>query len=138
MRGVFSLDGVIGDSWTWNSYIQTGTTRIRQFSPENAISARVNNAQDAVRITSGNVGTSGLPIGSIQCRGVLNPALAQHTRNSAGVAVADDITGCAPMDPFGYKNVSNAANLFVRPGLNPEKTGILNSTLTQLSQTRRR
>jgi outer membrane receptor protein involved in Fe transport len=135
MRGVFSLDGVIGDSWTWNTYIQTGTTRIRQFSPENAVSARFNNAQDAVRITSGNVGTSGLPIGSIQCRGVLNPALAQHTRNRAGVAVADDITGCQPMDPFGYKNISNAANQFVRPGLNPEKTGILNSTLTQLSQT---
>ena len=32
-----------------------------------------------VRITAGNVGTSGLPIGSIQCRGLLNPALAQRT-----------------------------------------------------------
>ena len=135
MRGAFSLDGTLSDSWTWNAYIQTGTTRIRQIAPQNAVNARFNNAQDAVRITSGNVGTSGLPLGSIQCRGLLNPALAQHTRNTAGVAVADDITGCQPMDPFGYQNISNAARLFVTPGLNPDSTGILNSTITQLSQT---
>jgi len=134
-RGVFSLEGALGDSFTWNAYIQHGITRIRQFSPGNAVNARFNNAQDAVRVTSGNVGTSGLAIGSVQCRGLLNPALAQHTRNTAGVAVADDITGCSPMDVFGYNNISNAAMQFVKPGLNPEKTGILNSTITQLSQT---
>jgi outer membrane receptor protein involved in Fe transport len=133
MRGVFSLDGTIGDSWTWNSYLQWGATRIHQYSPSNAINARFNNAQDAVRITSGNVGTSGLPIGSIQCRGLLNPALAQKTANLP--AGDDDISGCAPLDPFGYRNVSNAARLFIEPGLNPAKTGILNSTLTQLTQT---
>jgi iron complex outermembrane receptor protein len=131
-RGVFSLDGALGDSFTWNAYIQTGTTRIRQFSPQNAVNARFNNAQDAVRITSGNVGTSGLPIGSIQCRGLLNPALAARTNNLP--AGQDDITGCAPLDPFGYNNVSNAARLFIEPGLNVAKTGIQNSTITQLSQ----
>jgi len=132
-RGVFGLDGALGDSFTWNAYIQHGVTRIRQFSPGNAVTARFNNAQDAVRVTSGNVGTSGLPVGAIVCRGVLNPALAQRT---AGLPAGDDdITGCQPMDPFGYNNISNAAMQFIKPGLNPEKTGILNSTITQLSQT---
>ena len=131
-RGVFGLDGALGDTFTWNAYIQTGTTRIRQYAPQNAISARFNNAQDAVRITSGNVGTSGLSIGSIQCRGLLNPAVAQRT---AGLPVGqDDIAGCSPMDPFGYQNVSNAARMFIEPGLNPVKTGIQHSITTQLTQ----
>ncbi len=132
-RGAFSLEGPLGDSFTWNAYIQYGDNLVRALAPQNAVTARFNNAQDAVRVTSGNVGTSGLPVGSIQCRGLLNPALAAKT---AGLPTGDDdITGCSPMDPFGYQNISNAARNFIEPGLNPNKTGILSSVFSKNAQT---
>ncbi len=81
MRGVFTLDGMIGDSWTWTAYIGHSNSRIKE-NIANPVLMRFNNALDAVRVTSGNVGTSGLPIGSIQCRGLLN-ASQSATFNSA-------------------------------------------------------
>lgn len=132
MRGVFSLDGVLSDDWTWNAYIQNGTLRMAQAAASNAVSARFNNAMDAVRVTSGNVGATGLPIGQIVCRGVLNPALISTTKN---VAAADEIVGCTPMNAFGYKNISTAAVNYIEPGINAQNTGILNRNLFVISQT---
>jgi outer membrane receptor protein involved in Fe transport len=132
MRGVFTLDGVLSDDWNWTAYIQNGTLRMAQTAPTNAVSARFNNALDAVRVTSGNVGTSGLPIGSITCRGLLNPAVAATTNN---VPVAQEITGCIPMNPFGYQNISAGAFNYIEPGANSQGTGILNRNLFIISQT---
>jgi len=132
MRGVFSLDGVLNDSWSWSSYIQNGTLRMAQSAGTNAVSARFNNALDAVRVTSGNVGTSGLPIGSIQCRGLVNPSVISATK---GIAAADEIAGCSPMNAFGYQNISAAAFNYIEPGVNAQSTGILNRNLFILSQT---
>ncbi|MBV9549941.1 MAG: TonB-dependent receptor, partial [Alphaproteobacteria bacterium] len=131
MRGVFSLEGRLGDDWSWDAYIQRGNFRMQQAAPSNAVSARFNNALDAVRVTSGNVGTSGLAIGSIVCRGTLNPAVAATT---TGIPVAQEIAGCQPMNPFGYLNISNAAINYIEPGLNPTN-GILNRNLFLIGQT---
>jgi outer membrane receptor protein involved in Fe transport len=127
MRGVFTLDGVIGDSWTWSAYMSHAQSRVR-IEIANNINIRFNNAIDAVRITSGNVGTSGLPIGSIQCRGLLNPgslsanfanSTQEATANSFGITRTSELAGCVPVNPFGNTEPSNALKNYIRPGLNP-------------------
>jgi outer membrane receptor protein involved in Fe transport len=129
MRGVFTLEGVIGDSWGWNSYIQWGQARVKE-NIANTINVRFNNALDAVRVTSGNVGTSGLAIGSIQCRALLNNSLAaalptaQFTTAAAaalGVTALGELAGCSPFNPFGEGEMTNATRNYINPGLNPAK-----------------
>lgn len=92
-RGVFSLDGSIGDNWSWNAYAQHGLARVRTVVTNNVVKANYINAVDAVEVTAANVGTSGLPIGSIACRSTLtNPT-----------------NGCQPLNVFGINNASEAA-----------------------------
>jgi outer membrane receptor protein involved in Fe transport len=119
MRGVFSLEGKLGDGWTWKSYIQHSSVRERQVLTSNSLTPRYNFATDAVRVTSANQGTSGLAIGSIQCRAVLlgNPAAA----------------GCQPLNILGTGVASDAANLYVNPGRDPN-SGILDQETIALNQ----
>ena len=115
MRGVFTLEGSLGDDWVWNAYIQNSDVRIKQ-QVQQVLQARVNNALDAVRITSGNVGTSGLPIGSIQCRGLLNSSLAfPVASNTLGISTAGELSGCVPFDPFGNGQASAGTLAYVSP-----------------------
>ncbi len=106
MRGVFSLEGQLDDDWSWNAYAQHSGVRVRQHVYNNTLTARYNFAVDAVRATPANVGTSGLPIGSIQCRALLsgNPAAA----------------GCRPLNTLGTGVVSQAAYLYLNPGRDPK------------------
>ncbi|HKU54803.1 MAG TPA: TonB-dependent receptor, partial [Rhizomicrobium sp.] len=124
MRGVFTLEGTLGEDWKWNAYIQSSSVRLRQRLYNNPIKTRYSNAADAVVVTAANVGASGLPVGSIQCRVLLNPAL-------AGGA---DAAGCQPMNLFGFSNVSLAAYNWVDPGQDP-KSGILDNETVYLNQT---
>ena len=97
MRGVFTLDGSIGDNWSWNTYYQHGTVRVHLHVLNNVVNANYSNAVDAVRVTAANVAASGLPIGSIACRSTLaNPA-----------------NGCQPLDVFGVGVASQAAINYV-------------------------
>lgn len=115
MRGVFTLEGSLGDDWAWNAYIQNSDVRIKQ-NVQQVIQQRVNNALDAVRITSGNVGSSGLPIGSIQCRGLLNSSYAAGVgANTLGISAAGELQGCVPFDPFGNGQASAGALAYVSP-----------------------
>jgi len=123
MRGVFTLEGSIGSDWSWNTYIQSSSVRLRQRLYNNPITARFNNAIDAVVVTPQNQGASGLALGSIQCRALLNPATA------TGV----DVAGCQPMNLFGYQNVSGAAYAFVNPGTN-HSSGILDNETVYLNK----
>ena len=121
-RGSFQLEGSVGDSWTWSSYIGHSVSRIKQ-NIVNPVQGRFNNALDAVRVTSGNVGTSGLPIGSIQCRALLNPATAAAVPDrgqSFGFTAAGEAAGCVPFNPFGDGEISNAARNYITPSRNPE------------------
>lgn len=84
-RGVFTLDGAIGDNWSWSAAGQWSTERIHQVDVSDALTSRIYEAANAVRVTAANVGTSGLPIGSIQCASVL----------------AGPSDGCVPYDVLG-------------------------------------
>ena len=56
MRGVFTLQGSLGDDWSWNTYYQHGTVRVHLHVLNNVINQNYSNAVDAVRVTTGNVG----------------------------------------------------------------------------------
>ena len=102
-RGVFSLDGSLGEDWSWNGYYQHGLARVHTVLLNNVLKANYNNAVDAVTVTAANVGTSGLPIGSIACRSTLtNPT-----------------NGCQPLDVFGIGTASQGAiNYITGPARN--------------------
>jgi outer membrane receptor protein involved in Fe transport len=102
-RGVASLDGSLGDDWSWNAYAQHGESRVHTVLLNNVLKSNYNNAVDAVTVTAANVGTSGLPVGSIACRSSLtNPT-----------------NGCSPLDVFGTGNASQAAiNYITGPARN--------------------
>ena len=108
IRGVFSLDGTLGNDWGWNSYYQFGEnkTALRVIAntllsgPPNpaggaALPGRVDLASDAVVVSAANVGTTGLALGSIACRSVT----ADPTVSAAVRAIA---VGCKPLDVFGF------------------------------------
>ena len=97
MRGVFTLEGSIGDNWAWNTYYQHGTVRVHLHVLNNLITKNFANAVDAVRVTAANAGTSGLPIGSIVCRSSLTAPT----------------NGCQPIDLFGVGVASQAAINYV-------------------------
>ncbi len=97
-RGVLSFDGKMNwfdNKWTWNSYFQHGEVRAFYNGVNNQTNTRVAAAIDAVRVTTANVGNSGLPIGSIVCRSTLGAPT----------------NGCIPLDVFGTgKDTSQAAS----------------------------
>ena len=121
-RGVFGLDGglkVLGEDWSWNAYAEATQMRERQIAAQDNFGPNYNFAVDAVKVTSTNVGTTGLPIGSIQCRAVLQ-----------GNAAA---AGCVPLNVLGTGVASQAAITYVNPGQNPS-SGILNRELIIMNQ----
>jgi len=136
-RGSFALDGAIGDSWTWNAYIAHSVSRIKQ-NIVNPLQGRFNNALDAVRVTAGNVGASGLPIGSIQCRALLNPATATAVPANGllnGFTTAGEAAGCAPFNPFGDGEITNASRNYITPSRNPDaNNGDINTMIAQMAQ----
>jgi len=84
MRGVFTLDGSIGDDWSWNAYYQHGTVRVNLHVLNNVINQNYTNAVDAVRSPA---------TGAIVCRSTLtNPT-----------------NGCQPLNVFGVGVASQAA-----------------------------
>lgn len=92
-RAVVSLDGELGNDWSWTAYYQKARVRTKTNVISNVQFSRYNLAVDAVAVTSANVGASGLPIGSIACRSTLtNPT-----------------NGCQPLNVFGHGVASQAA-----------------------------
>jgi len=118
-RGVFGLQGVLGNDWSWNVYAEASQMRERQIAAQDSFGPYYNFAIDAIKVTPTNVGTTRLSIGSIQCRAVVqgNPAAA----------------GCVPLNVMGTGVASQAAIQYVNPGTNPD-SGILNRELIILSQ----
>ena len=84
-RGVFKLDGSIGNDWSWTASYQHSETHLHEHYNSIEISSNFANAVNAVTVTAANVGSSGLAIGSVACASTLtNPT-----------------NGCAPYNPFG-------------------------------------
>jgi iron complex outermembrane receptor protein len=117
-RGVFTLQGSVFGDWTWSAYVEDSNMRERQVAKNDPFGPNYNNAIDAVVVTSTNVGSSGLQLGSIQCR----------------VALTTPNTGCDPLDLFGVDVASPPAIEYVNPGQNPA-SGILNQETIIMNQT---
>ena len=94
MRAVFTLEGTLGEDWSWNAYYEHSTVRYWAHILGDAILANLNNAEDAVSVTTANRGTSNLPLGSIVCRS----SLTGTPFVQAGVTAQ---SGCIPLDVFG-------------------------------------
>ena len=74
-RAVFTLDGALGEDWSWRASYQHSESHLHQVDNHIAIVTNFFNAVDAVRVTTANVGASGLQVGNIACRSTLaNPA----------------------------------------------------------------
>jgi outer membrane receptor protein involved in Fe transport len=93
-RGVFSLDGTLGNDWGWNAYYQYGINKTALRVIANTLINRIDLAADAVTVSAANVGTTGLAIGSIACRSVTADPGVSAANRAAGV-------GCKPLDIFG-------------------------------------
>ncbi len=62
-RAVFTLDGAIGDSWSWNAYYQHSESHIYEVYNHIQLKANFQNAIDAVTtVTTANQAKSGIPI----------------------------------------------------------------------------
>jgi iron complex outermembrane receptor protein len=114
-RGVFTLEGELGDDWSWNAYIQHSASRISTHDLSVPILSNLANAEDAVTVTTANRGTSGLPLGSIACRSTLTgtQVISPTTVN----VVAQP--GCVPIDVFGIGVASQAALNYVTGAAQP-------------------
>ena len=96
-RGVFDLDGALGDDWSWNANVQHSETHLHEHYTSIEITQNYANAIDSVAVTAANVGASGLAIGSIACRSTLtNPT-----------------NGCVPLNPFGLNVITPQAVAYV-------------------------
>lgn len=96
-RGVFSLEGSIGDDWSWDAYYQQGESETDLRAINNQQRAPYTLAADAVMVTAANVGASGLPLGTIACRSTLT----------------SPTNGCAPLNVFGVGNASPEAIAYI-------------------------
>jgi len=108
-RGVFTLEGELGGSWSYNAYYQRGELNFYQETINNHIDANYDRAIDAVYAPVGNA--MGVAPGTIVCRSSLtNPT-----------------NGCAPLNIFGYGNASQAAIDYVnvKPGQNWTKQKLI-------------
>ena len=111
-RAVFTLEGTLGDNWSWSAYAQDSKVRFTAHVIGDEIEANLENAYDAVTVTTANRGTSGLPLGAIACRSTLagTPFVFGNTTAQAG---------CVPADAFGNGQISaNAVRYAV--GGNPD------------------
>lgn len=99
-RSVASLDGkttLFGKPWTWSTYYEHSEVHDLNNPLNNPQTQNIKNAVDAVRVTAANVGTSGLPVGSIACRSTL----------------AAPTNGCVPLNVFGTGNDWSAASAYI-------------------------
>jgi iron complex outermembrane receptor protein len=101
MRGVFTLDGELGNDWSWDTYYQHGETRVALRVIANTLTNNLTLAADAVRVTATGADAaaagSGLAVGSIVCRSTLTAPT----------------NGCVPLDVFGEGVASQAAINYV-------------------------
>jgi outer membrane receptor protein involved in Fe transport len=121
-RGVFTLEGTLGENWSWNTYYQHGQVRFWvRVGGGNAIEANLENAYDAVTVTTVNRGTSGLPLGSIACRSSLTGTPFVFN----GVTAQ---SGCIPANIFGQGVLSPNTVRYITGGMNFDRE---NEILTQ-------
>jgi iron complex outermembrane receptor protein len=122
-RGVFGLEGTLGDDWSWNASWQHSTSRIHLTITHNQIVSNYANAINAVRVTAAQAATSGFAAGSIQC-GVLVTGTAAQKAAAAG---------CQPLNIFGTNVASQAAINYVNVNNQNFEEQILNQDEAMVS-----
>jgi outer membrane receptor protein involved in Fe transport len=111
-RVVGTLDGTLGEDWSWTAYVLHAASRISTHDLSVPIIANLTAAEDAVTVTTANRGTSGLPLGSIACRSTLTGAAV-----TVGNVTAQ--SGCIPIDVFGIGVASQNALNYVTGAAQP-------------------
>ena len=109
-RGVFSLDGTLGEDWSWNAYYEHSTSNVYIHSTSNNVMANITAAEDAVTVTTANRGTSSLPLGSIVCRSSL------PGKSAVVLSGVTAQSGCVPLDSFGLGVASQNAIRYISDG----------------------
>jgi outer membrane receptor protein involved in Fe transport len=110
-RGVFTLEGALGDNWSWTAYAQDSKVHFTAHVLGSAILSNLNNAEDAVTVTTANRGSSNLPLGSIACRSTLT-----GTPFTFGGTPVTAQPGCVPLDVFGEGVASSNAIRYITGG----------------------
>ena len=116
-RGVFTLSGALGSKWSWDAYYMHGQSRMFENALNNADFPNLLNAENAVLVTPANVGTSGVPLGTIACASTLNPALAN----------LGSTPGCQPLNIMGEGVASQGAINYIT---GPTRNGGDTQTMT--------
>lgn len=108
-RGVATIEGDLGDGWSYNAYYQRGDVRVFQTTESNAILNNFNRAIDAVRN----------PAGQIVCR------------VNADASTANDDAACRPLNIIGQGVASQEAIRYINvvPGSNFQRQ-LLRQTVT--------
>jgi outer membrane receptor protein involved in Fe transport len=96
-RLLAGVRGSFGATWKWDAFVQSGRNVADQTIANINNNANFGRAIDAVQVTSANVGSSGLQIGSIACRSTL----------------AAPTNGCAPVNILGTASGSAAAYSYI-------------------------
>ena len=96
-RAVVTLDGALGDNWSWSVYGQHSESHIYEVYNHIQLKPNYQNAIDAVTVTTANQAKSGLPLGTIACRSTL----------------ANPTNGCIPFDIMGTGVQNPQAILYV-------------------------
>lgn len=90
-RGAFTLNGALGNDWSWNADIQHSETHLHEHYTSIEITQNYANAIDSVFAPAGNA--LGVPANTIVCRSTLtNPS-----------------NGCVPLNPFGLNQITPQA-----------------------------
>lgn len=88
IRGVASLSGKLGGSWSWDAYYQYGHNKFREDVNHAIVSSKILAALDATSV-------NGVPT----------------CRINADAITTNDDPACVPYDPFGQKAAKNAASI---------------------------
>ncbi|WP_084677040.1 TonB-dependent receptor domain-containing protein [Massilia niastensis] len=96
-RLLAGVRGNAGGSWKWDAYVQSGKSVVDYDISKVHNNPNFMRAIDAVQVTAANVGTSGLPLGSVVCRSTLT---------TPG-------NGCSPVNILGRASGSEAAYAYI-------------------------
>jgi iron complex outermembrane receptor protein len=123
-RGVFALNGTLGNDWSWKAYIQHGAVRFSSNVTGIPITANLTAAEDAITVTAANLPKgSTLPLGSLVCRSTL-------TGQAVTVSNVTAQSGCIPLDVFGI-GVASPAAIAYATGASTNSTDIDHQSMQQ-------
>jgi iron complex outermembrane receptor protein len=112
------LEGSLG-RYKWNIGYGYQTSKLRTSNPNNISNPRLFAAMDAVTVTAANVGSSGLPLGSIACNArLVNPSA---------------YGGCVPLNLFGPTASDPAVFNYINAPTSDSINGTLNDVTASIA-----